>query len=80
VTEAEILDVLRGIVRDRLRLTIPVELTSDLRRDMQLDSLNALELAVAIENRFSVTLTPEDEAQLKTVGDIVQFIQRQAKA
>jgi acyl carrier protein len=80
VTEAEVLGELRGIVRDRLRLDVPMEMSSDLRRDLQLDSLKALELVVAIENRFHVTLTPEVEAQLKTVGDIVQLIIREGKA
>ena len=79
MTEAEILETLRGLVRDRLRLNVPVEMTSDLRQDMQLDSLKALELVVGIENRFGVTLTPELEAKLKTVGDIVELIKREGK-
>ena len=80
MTDDAILDVLRGLVRDRLRLTTPIDMSSDIRRDLQLDSLKALELVVAIEDRFDIQLTPEAEGELKTVGDLVRFVAREHQA
>ncbi len=74
MSEDMILDAVRSIVRERLRLEAPIDMTSDFRRDLRLDSLKLLELVVAIENRFEVSLTPDDEAGLTTVGDVVRFI------
>lgn len=77
MNEAAILDEVRALMRGRLRLDIPVEMTSDIHKDLRLDSLKQLELVVAIENRFEICLTPDDENGLATVGDVVRFIARE---
>jgi acyl carrier protein len=80
VSEALILDIVRSLARERLRLEVPIDMTSDFRRDLKLDSLKLLELLVAVENRFEVCLTPDEEAALGTVGDVVRFIAGHAAA
>lgn len=80
MSEDTILETVRGLVRERLRLDVPVDMASDFRRDLHLDSLKLLELVVAIENQFQVRLTADDEATLRTVGDVVRFIAAHAAA
>lgn len=79
MTEDEVLAIVRGLVNTTMRREVPIDMTSDFRRDLHLDSLKLLELVVAIENRFEVSLEPGDEAQLNTVGDVVRLLASQKR-
>jgi acyl carrier protein len=79
VNETAIFEAIRGLVKDTLRVDLPVDMNTDFRRDLRLDSLKLLELVVAIENRFEIILEPGDEAALNTVGDVVRFIAGKVK-
>jgi len=74
MTRSEIVERLRGIVRERLRVDDDVHLGTDLHGDLQLDSLQQLELWVEIENEFRICLEPADEQELRTVSDLVTRI------
>jgi acyl carrier protein len=76
VTEAEILDGVREVIRDELRLEAPVAPSNNLVRDLQLDSLKQLTLLVELENRFQVHLDIGDEDGVETLADVVRLIQR----
>jgi acyl carrier protein len=61
------------------RLGIPPEeirLDATLVEDLGMDSLDAVELAIAAERQFNVSLSDEQVAKLKTVADIVALVQR----
>jgi acyl carrier protein len=65
------------------RLGIPAEdVTPEarLQEDLGVDSLDAVEMAIAIERDFDVGLSDEQVATLKTVGDMVALVQRLADA
>lgn len=54
------------------------ELTKEthLQNDLNADSLDAVELIMSIEEEFEIEI-PDDQAQgLKTLGDIVTFIEQ----
>lgn len=42
--------------------------------DLEADSLAAVELSMALEEAFGVTIPDEDVAKFKTVGDIVDYL------
>lgn len=72
----------RKIMVDVLGLRLNPE---DIRDDMslyspriQLDSLSMLQLLLAVEGEFDVQLDDEDvmEADLRTVGDLMQLLRR----
>ena len=46
--------------------------------DLGMDSLDAVELAIAAERQFEVAIAEEQVAQLKTVADILALVQRLA--
>lgn len=52
------------------------EITSetDFKRDLALESLDAIEFAMQIEYDFGVKLETEDLSSLKTVGDLISYI------
>ena len=63
------------------RLGIPsgeITLDAKLVDDLGMDSLDAVELAIASERQFNVALSDEQVAKLTTVADIIAFVQRLA--
>ena len=46
----------------------------ELVKDLGADSLDAVELIMAIEEDFGVTISDEDGSNVKTVGDVVKLI------
>lgn len=56
----------------------PEEITADARLvdDLGMDSLDAVELAIAMERQFKIELSDDQIAKLHTVGDIVALVQR----
>ncbi|MGE9970602.1 acyl carrier protein [Candidatus Pseudoscillospira sp. SGI.172] len=49
-----------------------------LAEDLEADSLAAVELAMALEEAFGVTIPDEDVAKFATVGDIVEYLKSHA--
>jgi acyl carrier protein len=76
VTEDQILDGVRAVIRDELRWKAPVTPSTHLVRDLELDSLKQLTLVVELEDRFRVRLEAGDEDRLETLGDLVRLIHR----
>lgn len=47
---------------------------SDVINDLGADSIDIVQLLMAMENEFGVTVSEDDADNLKTVGDIVSLI------
>lgn len=54
-----------------------VTMDARLNEDLEADSLDALELNCAIEEEFGITIDDTQLASMKTVKDIVDFIDSQ---
>ncbi|MHB1047257.1 MAG: acyl carrier protein [Thermoanaerobaculia bacterium] len=75
---------LRGEILAEIRRTLaadldfrgPVELHHALATDLQVDSLGALVLAVALEDRFRVKLTGIEAASVESVEELVGVVER----
>ncbi|WP_225829134.1 phosphopantetheine-binding protein [Streptomyces naphthomycinicus] len=82
---AEIAIRTRKIMVDVLGLRLnPEDITDEISLyspRIQLDSLTMLQLLLALEGEFDVQLDDEDvmEADLRTVGDLMQLIQRSVR-
>lgn len=74
---ADILGVVRRVIRQDLECEVLVEEPSSILGDLQLDSLQRLTLAVELENHFEICFDLEDEQGLSTIGDLVDLIERQ---
>ena len=53
-----------------------VTMSARLVEDLGADSLDVVELIMAFEDEFNVSLPDEDIASMKTVGDIVNYINK----
>ena len=80
VSESEILAGVREVVDKHLNLSEEtrqrLDLSTRLRDDLALDSLQMFTLAVEVENHFLVRLTPEDDAAIVTAGDLIAAVRR----
>lgn len=65
--EAGVIEALKNVSRR------PIEpaLTSDLIADLGLDSLQVLELAAELEDRFDITIPAAAAPAIRTVADVV---------
>ncbi len=48
--------------------------------DLNADSLDTVELVMELEDEFDMTIPDEDAEKLKTVGEAIEFIQKQLAA
>ena len=48
---------------------------SDLSDDLLADELDAVELIMAVEEEFDITIHDEDAVDIKTVGDLVKLVE-----
>lgn len=55
-----------------------VTLTATLAEDLGADSLDAVELNMALEDALGVSIPDEELAGMKTVGDIVAYLEANA--
>ena len=48
---------------------------SDIIKDLGLDSLDIVDMLMSVEETFGVTIDDGDVAEMKTVADVVKFIE-----
>jgi len=64
-----------AVARQHLGFTGEFDPRLRLVEDLGFDSLKLLTLAAEIENRFRVTLEPDEEATIATLGDLVALLE-----
>lgn len=73
----DIFEKVKNLIADQLDVADKESITeaSSITDDLGADSLDVVDLVMAIEDEFSVEI-PEDEVEnIKTVGDIVKYIE-----
>lgn len=75
-----VFDKVKSIIAEELGIeedTILVN--SDLADDLGADSLDAIELIMAIEEKFDIEISDVEAAKLKVVSDIVKYLEEAGK-
>jgi acyl carrier protein len=74
----KVLDKVKNILVERLRLNLSPEDIADnsplFGLGLQLDSIDALEIVVGIEQEFKISITDEDMQVFRSVNTIADFI------
>ena len=71
-----VLDKVKTIIADTLNCEeSDITLSSSITEDFGADSMEMVELAMALEDAFDISIAEEEYASLRTVGDIVNFIE-----
>ncbi len=75
MTKEEIFDKLKDLVVDQLGADDDeVTMEAKIQDDLGADSLDVVDLAMSVEEEFGVKIPDEDLEGIKTVGDIVNYI------
>lgn len=71
---------IKAMIKDELN--VPEEkitMEAKLAEDLGADSIDAVELIMNIEDEFEVQVSDEEAQNIKTVGDIVKFVEKLQK-
>lgn len=75
-----IFERVRHIIAGKLSVVeSDITMESDLVKDLGADSLDVAELVMLIENEFSVEVPDSAMEGMKTVGDVVRYLENAAK-
>ena len=75
LTPEEISKDIYEIIEDRLGVRgSDIAPEKDLEKDLGADSLDSVELIMAIEQKFDIRIPDDAVENIKTVGDIVAFV------
>ena len=68
---------IRDIIAEQLSIDDLDELTLDtsLKDGLNADSLDAVEVIMALEDKYDIEIAEEDAEEFKTIGDIVNYIE-----
>lgn len=71
-----VFDKLKELIVDQLDVEEDeVTLEAKIQEDLEADSLDIVDLVMSVEDEFSVKVEDEDVEKIKTVGDLVTFIE-----
>ena len=66
----------KKLIADQLCISVEkVTDEADITKDLGADSLDVVELLMAFEEEFGVSISDEDATKIKTVNDIVAYVE-----
>ena len=68
-----ITDALTSFIKNK---SIKIEGSSQLREELGLDSMDTIELVFQLEENFNIQISDDDLMGLKTVDNVVQYIEK----
>lgn len=77
--EKIVIDTLNEFIRDFKKKDYIATIDSDLINDLDIDSLDTIELAFLVEEKFGIKISIDEmmDLQLSTVRDVVSFFSKQ---
>jgi len=70
---------IKSIIATQLDIEEGVESDGDLVDDYGADSLDVVEIALALEDEFGINISDEDVYKFQTVGDIIRYVKARSK-
>lgn len=56
-----------------------ITLETSLMKDLDADSLDAVEIMMALEDEFEITVPDEEAEKFENIGDIVKYVEKQTE-
>ncbi|PIS29883.1 acyl carrier protein [Candidatus Saganbacteria bacterium CG08_land_8_20_14_0_20_45_16] len=80
MNEAEVLEKVKSVVVEQLGVSeAEIKKEASFVDDLGADSLDTVELVMALEEAFSTEIPDEDAEKIKTIGDTVTYIMSHKK-
>ena len=77
----ELFDKMKKIIAEKLEVEEEkITMESSFRQDLGADSLDTVELVMALEEEFNAEIPDEDAEKLRTVGNAVDYIEQKLSA
>ena len=62
------------LAKENLSIDGEITATSSFKEDLEVDSLDLMELVMALEEEFDIEIPDADAEKVVTVGDVVDYI------
>lgn len=73
------LDKIKAIIAEQLGVEEDaINTETHLMKDLEADSLDAVEIIMAIEDEFDIEIPDEDAEKFQTVSDLVNYVESRA--
>jgi acyl carrier protein len=72
----QIIETLNTILCEKLSPRVEIELTSLIKEDLGADSLDEIELLMAVEDEYDIEITDEEGQKMLKVIDVVDFLEK----
>ena len=71
-----IFDKIKDIIIEQLQVEeSDVSMDTNLMKDLSADSLDAVEIIMAIEDEYGIEIPDEEAEKMQTVGDLVRYVE-----
>ena len=81
MTREEVFEKVKEILVETLSVDEDkVTMEARFQEDLETDSLDLVELVMTMEEDFGIKISDEQAAEIKTVGDAVDFVMKRAEA
>lgn len=71
----DIFETVKSVVAEQLGIDeSEITLDSSFSDDLEADSLDVVELMMALEDEFKIEISDEDAGNISTIGDVVDYI------
>ena len=71
-----IFDKIKDIIIEQLHVEeSDVNMDTNLMKDLSADSLDAVEIIMAIEDEYGIEIPDEEAEKMQTVGDLVRYVE-----
>jgi acyl carrier protein len=67
----------KGIISDQLEVAVDKLTMETTFEDIDADSLDIVELVMALEEEFDLEISDQEVENIKTVGDVIKYIESQ---
>ncbi len=71
----DIFETVKAVVAEQLGIDEEdITMESSFNDDLEADSLDVVELMMALEDEFKIEISDEEAGRISTIGDIVEYI------
>ena len=75
ITQEEIYEKVKAVLIEEFEVEADdITMESNLFTDLELDSLDAIDLMVTLDKELSVEIKTEEMQDMRTIGDVCQFV------